>query len=434
MSERFLPIAALLCGAALLFVAHGAHGMIIPLRGDLEGFSKTTIGLIGTGWAVGYILGCLHMPRIVQRVGHVRAFSAAASACAVVILTVFISINATTWIILRAVAGFCTAGAYMIMESWLNERSTNDIRGMVFSIYVIVSTLGMTAGQMMLSWQDMAGVIPFMAVAIFYSMSLLPTSLSRAKSPEPLQDVSLDLKTLYRNSPVALAGCFLVGVTNSAYGNFAALYGKEIGLEISMIALMLSAALMGGAITQLPIGRLSDKFDRRQIMIYVALAASLTGIIIWFANPQNAVAVLAIMFVFGGLNFPIYSLAVAHANDYARPENFVNVAGGLLLVYGIGTIVGPLMAALFMDLLGSAGLFANTALVHGAIAIYALYRIGQREPVSDANRVEFQELPVTRTNTPETISWEIRADADSTAAPDNTDTTTQDRTGAGNGQ
>ncbi len=410
MSERFFPIAALLFGAAFLFVAHGAHGMIIPLRGDLEGFSKSIIGLIGAGWAVGYILGCLHMPRIVQRVGHVRAFGAVSATCAIVILALFIAIDATTWIVLRALAGFCTAGAYMIMESWLNERSTNDIRGTVFSIYVIISTLAMTAGQLMLSWQNMAGVMPFIAVAIFYCLSLLPTALSRAKSPEPLQDISLDLRSLYHNSPVALVGCFLVGITNSAYGNFAALYGKEIGLSVAMIAIMLSAALVGGSVTQLPIGRLSDKFDRRHVMIYVAMLASITGFVIWIVNPENANIVLAIMFVFGGLNFPLYSIAVAHANDYAKSENFVNVAGGLLLVYGIGTMVGPPLGAASMDVLGSAGLFVCTAFVHATIALYTLYRLGRRKPVSDKERVEFQGLPVTRTNTPETINWEHSAE------------------------
>jgi MFS family permease len=410
MASQLIPVAALLMGSALLLVAGGIHGLLLPIRGAMEGFSTTELGLIGTGWAVGFVLGCIIVPRIVRRVGHVRAYGVMASIAGVVILLNLLIISPWAWIGMRAFSGFCFAGAQMIVESWLNERCTRENRGTIFSVYQMVNFAASTAGQLLLATAPAEGFFFFVLGAIFYCLAILPSALSTAQTPRPLKTTKLDLRSLFRNSPVAAVGCFLIGLVNGAFGTLGAVYGQKIGLPTAVIAFFMSAAVLGGAITQVPLGKLSDKIDRRIVLIGVSVAAIVMSLIIAVIQPTHPIAIIVMIALFGGMIYPMYGLTVAHANDYAAPDDFVKVASGLLLMSGFGTMIGPIIGAVAMEHLGPAGLFTSFSMIHALLIGYTAFRISRRPAVRDVPRDAFQSVPPLKTATPETIALDPRAD------------------------
>ncbi|HEX2255359.1 MAG TPA: MFS transporter [Afifellaceae bacterium] len=410
LASQLLPIAALLASTAFLLIANGLHGLLLPVRGTLEGFSTTEIGLIGAGWAAGFVLGCLYAPHLVQRAGHVRAFGAAAAAAAIVVLLNGMVVAPWPWIGLRVLSGFALAMAFMIIESWLNERASNESRGTIFAVYMTVTYLGLTVGQLLLVTAEVGSTTLFMLVGIFFSLAVLPTALSKAASPLPLTRVSLNLPRLVENSPIAAFTILMVGVVNGAFGALAPVFAAAVGLPTSLIAVMMAAAIVAGALAQLPVGRLSDHFDRRHVLAASALGAALAGLAIFVFVPGGATLVM-LTAAYGTFAYVLYSLAVAHANDFAAPEDFVAVSGGLLLLYGIGTMVGPVAASYVMQAVRPGALFALTAVSHLAIAGYAIYRATRRPPAPEAEREAFAVVPVSRALTPQTAALDPRGEA-----------------------
>jgi MFS family permease len=412
MFATYRPILALLRGTAFLLAASGLHGLLLPLRGQEEGFSTASLGLLGTAWAGGFVAGCFFAPRLVRRVGHVRAFGAFAASGAIIALLTGLLINAPAWIVLRAFTGFTMAGAFMVIESWLNERATNENRGTVFGLYMMVTYASIMGGQMIVAAGDVKSASLFMVAGIFFCCSLIPTAVSSAASPAPLQDVRLDLKGLFSNSPVAFTGCVLIGVANGAWGTLGAVYGARIGISTPEIALMMSLVMVAGAAMQMPIGRISDKTDRRYVLAGASLGAALLALAIFVSTPRTSALVLAMTAGYGALAYTLYSLAVAHANDHAKPEDFVKVSGGLLLLYGFGTMIGPLLGAGLMGSLRPESLFLATALAHAALAGYTVLRVGKRAPVPVDDREAFQSLPADRAVTPESLRLDPRGEAE----------------------
>lgn len=412
MLRSIVPILALLAGTAFLLAASGLHSLLLPLRGGLEGFSTTSLGLLGTAWAGGFVAGCLIAPRLVLKVGHVRAFSAFAATAAIVALLTGLFIQPHIWIALRVLTGFAMSGAFMVIESWLNERATNETRGRIFSLYMVVTYLSITSGQMMVATGNIRGEHLFMAAGIFFCLALLPMALSTAVSPKPLQEIRLDLPTLYSNSPVAVVGCLLIGVANGSFGTLGAVYGAHTGIGTTLVALMMSVTVLAGALMQIPVGRLSDRTDRRHVLAAVAGAAAIVGLVFLIAAPRQASIILLLTGIYGGLAYTLYAIAVAHANDFAKDSDFVKISSGLLLLYGFGTIIGPILGALAMEYVSAEGLFLVTAVAHALTAAYAIRRSFVRPPVPSEEKGSFQTLAPERTITPEGLRLDPRADAD----------------------
>ena len=410
MARQIVPVLALLLSTAFLLAANGMHSLLLPLRGSAEGFTTAELGLIGPGWATGFILGCLTAPIVVRRVGHIRAFACSAAFASIIRLLNALVVLPLPWIFLRAGSGFFIAGAFMIIESWLNERVTNESRGTVFAIYLMVTYLGITAGQLGVGFGDPSTPTLFMLGAILFSLAILPTALSTAASPRPLTRVRLDLRKLFQNSPVAFLTVFLVGIINGAFGTLAAVWGTRIGLSTQLVALMMAMTVVSGAVTQLPAGRISDRTDRRYVIAGAAILAALVGFTIAALRPTEPWLVLTLVGCYGALTYPIYGLAVAHANDYAEASEFVAVAGGLLLLYGAGTMFGLLAAGAAMTELGPESLFLVTAASHVAIAAYAIYRTYKRAPIPGSVRESYQTVPSPRETTPETAALDPRAE------------------------
>ena len=403
MVRTIVPISALLLGSFFLLFAGGIHGLILPVRGTFEGFSAVQLGLLGTGWAVGYVSGCLYTARLVARVGHIRAFSVMASLAAITILLQLIFLDPYAWIALRAISGFCFAGAAMIVESWLSERAEPRTRGRIFGIYTMVNLVASTGGQLTLTMGDTTGFLFFVLGAIFYALALIPTAISSTASPKPLVSVRLDIRALWRNSPVAVFAVFMVGISNSAFGTLAAVYGSAVGLAVATIAVFNALPILLGAAAQIPVGILSDRLDRRKVLIGVALVALAAGAAFVLLAPQTPAANLVLVAVFGGAIYAMYPVIIAHANDNAADGNYIMISGGLLMVFGLGSIVGPLAAGAAMSTIGPTGLFMTTAVAHVLLILQAIWRISRRPPVPQEEKVDFVPVPGVRSTTPGTI-------------------------------
>ncbi|NBN64679.1 MFS transporter [Microvirga tunisiensis] len=406
-----LSIASLLLGSALLLMAGGLHGLLLPIRGLAEGFSDTALGMLGAGWAVGYVAGCMLVPVIVKRVGHIRTFGVLASVAAITMLLNLLFMTPTVWVPLRAVTGFCFAGAAMIVESWLNERASNQTRGRIFGIYTMINLGATTIGQMLLTLGDATGFVFFVVGSIIYSLSLLPTALSTAATPTPLTQARLDLGALWRNSPVAVVAVLLIGISNGAFGTLGAVYGRKIGLSISDIAVMMSLALLIGAIIQIPVGLLSDKVDRRAVLVGMGILATVTGLALSVADSMGPVAVIVLVSAFGGMIYSMYPVILAHASDHAAPGDFLKTSGGLLLIFGAGTMVGPVAAAALMSASTPGALFHVTAAAHLAMVLFTAWRMTRRPAVRVEEKSDFVPVIATaRFSTPESAVLDPRAD------------------------
>jgi MFS family permease len=396
-------------GAAFLLAGNGLHGLLLPMRGTAEGFSPTSLGFLGTPWATGFVLGCLFAQRLVRRIGHVRAFSAFASLIAIIALLTGLLVDPYWWIALRAVTGFSLAATSMIIESWLNERATNESRGAIFSFYMTINYTALVAGQMSIALGDIHTATFFMIAGILYCLALLPTAVSTAVSPAPLKEVSLDLKGLYRNSPVSFVGIFLVGIANGCFGTLGPVFGGAVHLSQTTIALLMSVTIFSGAVFQFPAGRLSDRMDRRYVLTGVAGTAGLAGLVLALGAPSHIDLLFALVALYGAMSYTLYPVTVAHANDFADPQNYVKVSSGLLLLYGLGTIVGPTIGGFAMAAISPYALFAVTAAAHLGVAAYAIVRIRMRAPVPSDERDAFHMLPSSRVATPESFALSPKA-------------------------
>jgi MFS family permease len=404
MVRGILPLAALLLGSAFLLFAGGVNSLILPVRGEAEGFTAASLGLLGTGWAAGYIAGCLRTPVLVARVGHIRAFGAMCAIAAIAVLLSLLLITPWVWIPVRALSGFCFAGAAMIVESWLNERSDASSRGRIFGIYTMVNLAATTAGQMVLTLGDPNGYFFFVLAAMVYCLALLPTAVSATKTPTPLTQVSLNLRGLWKNSPIAVVAVLMVGVSNSAFGTLAAVYAARIGLSLNDIALFASIPILAGAIFQIPVGITSDRYDRRLVLIVIAGFALLADALFVFSGLTHPIFVMGLAALFGATVFSMYPVIAAHANDHAEPGSYIQVSGGLLLVFGVGSIVGPTVAGFAMTSFGAATLFGVTGIAHILLILFALYRFKSAPAVAARDKGTFKAQPLARAYTPETAA------------------------------
>lgn len=407
MTQRILPIAALLFGSALLLFAGGVNGLLLPVRGSAEGFSATSLGLLGTFWALGYVSGCLLTPPLVARAGHIRSFSVMCAFAAVALLLSLLAIDAVAWLPLRAIQGFCFAGAAMIVESWLSERTEPSARGTVFGIYTMVNLFASTAGQMALTLGDASGYLFFVVGAIFYCLALVPTAISSSQQPRPLVSVKIDLRALWRNSPVAVAGVFFVGVSNGSFAALSAVYADRVGLVLTTIALFASLPILAGAVSQVPIGLLSDRMDRRKVLLGVTCAALVADLAFLLLAPEGRWLNLGLVCLFGASVFAMYPVLIAHANDHAPDGTFIQTSGGLLMIFGLGSIVGPLVAGLAMTGIGPGGLFYTSATAHVLMLGFTLWRIMRSDAVAQADKGSFVASPTARTATPETAAFSL---------------------------
>lgn len=389
------PIAMLLTSAAIVLAGNALEGVLLPLRADIEGFTRLEIGLIGSAYYAGLMIGCLGCPWVIARVGHIRAFAAFTSVATMSPLIEAIWTAPPVWWLIRGLTGVCFAGILMVFESWINGRASNETRGQVLATYTIINFTVIIFGQQLINVGDPASFELFSLAAIMFSLAAAPVALTLAPAPSFPKRPKLRLLWLYRLSPAALAGCAAAGLANGAFYSLGPVYARISGLPVSLIAFFMTFAVLGGALTQWPIGRLSDRIDRRRVISGLTGGAAIVGMCLFLASGAAAWLQLALAFLFGIAALPVYWISLAHANDYAEAEDTVDVSSNLLLVFSIAAIGGPVFASLLMERAGAGGLFVWTSFVHVCALLFVLLRMRTRAPMPPEERDAYVAMPKT---------------------------------------
>ena len=391
--QAFAPIAALLFSAALLLTGSGLQGALLPVRAYVESFTTLQVGILGATYFLGFAAGCLVGSRFVRRVGHIRTFTAMVSLASAMVLAHAMVLEPVVWWICRGVTGLSFAVLFMVIESWLNERSTNENRGRMFSIYTFIHFTVVAVGQMMLTLADPRAFTLFAGASILISLAALPVALTRAEAPAPLEAVRLRLPYLYRCAPIGFAGAAVVGLGNGAFWSLAPVYVLEIPLGggADMVAIFMSLAVVSGAIAQWPFGQVSDRVDRRVVILVSSIGSAVVGIAMGLFAHRWPAGLWVFPCLFGWFVFPLYALCAAYMNDWIESGEFVEAAGVLLLLFAVGSVAGSVAAAAAMQVLGPSGLFFFTATAHALLALFTVARMQVRAPLPVAEQEPFAE-------------------------------------------
>jgi MFS family permease len=396
---------ALFLGMGFIMLAHGYQGSLLGVRAVQENFGLVATGFMMSGYYVGYFIGAKTIPGFILRVGHIRVFAAFASIASIVILMHSILIHPFTWFILRVVTGISMVSIYTIAESWLNDRSSNKNRGSVLSIYMIVLYGSMGIGMFFLNFSKPENFQPFILVSLFMSLALIPILLTKRKAPTFKKISSMSLRELYEVSPLGMVGSLFYGTAQSALFSLLAVYAASMNFTIFEISLVTFLLAISGAVAQFPIGKLSDKFDRRLVIVYTTFGAAFFALCAIVASnqmylPDNLATsktwfyIFLILFSFCSL--PMFAIIFAHTNDYIPKEKFVAAGAGLQFAFGLGAISGPFLCSVFMDVIGSNGYFVFLIIFHSIIGIFAIHRMRIRGSVENPDS-QFVAMPQTIT-------------------------------------
>jgi MFS family permease len=377
----FLPILSLLIGVALLTAGNALLGTLVSLRMALEGFPRVVSGVVMSAYFAGFLLGARYAPRIIDRVGHIRAFAAFAATAAAAATAQALAISPLPWIVLRAAVGFAIAGELMVAESWLISTARTANRGRVFSLYMMAVYLAFGSGQLALALGDPAGLDLFLVATLFLSLSILPIVLTRATAPATPPTSRLRLRRIYDVAPLGLVAALVAGVAVGAVQSIGPQFAREIGLPQARIAWFMGAFFLSGLLLQWPAGHLSDRVDRRGVLAAMALLTAVTFTALAGVDDDAFAWLIGLAIVGGGAVATLYPLSVAHAHDRLREESVVAVTASLLLIYGLGAVAGPILATTLMVGVGAPGLFYAGAGPCLALAGYAAFRMYRHAPV-----------------------------------------------------
>lgn len=405
--SQFRAVAGILASIFLFVAANGLMSTLIPVRAEDAGFTSLAIGIIGSAYYAGFVLGCLLAPRLLVRTGHVRTFSVAAGIAAATVLLQSMIIDESVWALARLSFGFAAASIYTVVESWLNDRATNETRGRILALYLTVNYGGIVVGQWSYTSAAPTSFVLFNLAAIFYALCLVPVGVTRLPQPAFSGEVpALRPLRLFRIAPVGVAGCIAVGAANGAVWTLAPLYAHDYGLRNVMLAAFMSAFTAAGALMQTPAGRLSDGMDRRYMILGMSLAGGLSALALAVLGGLDAVSAIGLFALYGATALPIYGLSVAHANDRVPRENFVATSATLLLINALASVVGPTLAAAIMIRTSAMALFLFVAGVHGLHVLFVLWRLKVAERPADLHRERY--APVVPQATPTALELDPR--------------------------
>ena len=368
----------LLAGVMLLMVGNGIQGSLLGIRGALEGFSTFQMSFVMAGYFLGFLGGSRLAPVMIRRVGHVRVFAALGSLISAVLVLYPVVTDVWAWSVMRVLIGFCFSGVYVTAESWLNNASSNETRGQALSAYMIVQMIGIIASQILLNVGDPSGFVPFILPSVLVSLAFLPILLSA--TPAPVFDTTqrMGFARLFQISPLGCAGMLLTGGVYAAMMGMAGVWGMSVGLTVPQISVFVGAMYAGGLVLQFPVGWISDRMERRRLILLLALAGA--GVMALASVAPAAFGLLvALAFVLGGIVNPLYALLIAHTNDFLPKEEMAGASAGLLFLNGLGAVAGPLATGWMMEQLGPSGFFIFIAGLLGALAVYVLWRMTRRD-------------------------------------------------------
>ncbi|MFK7753264.1 MAG: MFS transporter [Sedimentitalea sp.] len=404
---------ALLLGMGLLMVGNGLQGTLLGVRGEIEGFSTLEMSFVMSAYFLGFLGGSRMAPELIRRVGHVRVFAALASFISAVMILYPFAAHPAFWILGRVVIGFCFSGVYVTAESWLNNAASNANRGKALSLYMIVQMVGIVSAQGLLLAGDPAGYESFVIASVLISVSFAPILLSI--SPTPAFDTTkpMSLRQIMKISPLGCVGMFLLGGVFSAQFGMSAVYGARAGLTLTEISIFVASFYVGALLLQYPLGWLSDRMDRRVLILIVAGVGGCGAILGMMVGDVFLVLLMA-AFVVGGLTNPLYSLLIAHTNDFLEHDDMAAASGGLVFINGLGAIAGPVITGWLMGdaVFGPPGFFLFMAGLMFALAVYALYRTTQRPTVAIEDTGTFAPIHPGATSVAVEYAQEITIEAE----------------------
>lgn len=392
MISSLLSVVSLLMSVAILLIGHGLQLTLLPLHANGLGWSTQWIGFLGSAYFLGFVAGCISVPILLSAVGHIRVFAVLCACAAISLLSMGIFTNVWLWLLGRFVIGWSISGLYMTIESWLNERADAQHRGSILSIYAIITMVSICVGQFIIGLPVKYPEILFMVATIFWVCSILPVGLVRNGAPKAVPRVSFHPKKLYDISHVAVVGAFLSGVITGGFWALAPVFAKNRGLALEQISYFMATAILGGALLQFPFGRLSDRMDRRRVVVMMALLGLLVCLSLPMVANYEPTWLPPMMLVFGGVSFPLYAILMAHANDNAK-LGLVEISSGILMMNGAGSVVGPLIVAPLMKVTDYA-LFVVAGTAFAMLAVWTMSRILVHR-VERQNFEPFADVPKT---------------------------------------
>lgn len=393
MRSIWRTLGPLLVAMMFLEIGSGLLGVLVPYRAQSVNFPVWAIGLLGTAYYAGFVIGCIAVPSIIARFGHIRAFTGLAGLTAAGILAHGLFVSEGVWIFLRGGVGFCFAGLYLAVESWLNTSAADATRGRVLSSYVVVSWVGVISGKLIFGQIDPALYEPFAVAALAICLSTVFVAFASTPQPLPPPPGRLQFGKLYQNAPVGLIGCILIGAANGSFWSLAPVFIATREHTPAGVGLFMAFAVLGGAVSQWPLGWVSDRMDRRLVILLAALSAGVFALALALVQPSGEAGLFALAAGFGATALPLYSLCVAHANDSVVQEDFVEVSGSLLMAFGVGATAGPFLAAFLMDYVTSGSLFLFTGMAHFSLAAYVAIQVSQRSAAPKEQKSAFVSVP-----------------------------------------
>ena len=382
---------ALFTGIGILMVAHGLQGSLMGVRSVIEEFNFLATGTMMSGYYVGYFFGSHITPKLVLRVGHIRVFAAFASMASLSILIISAYVNPIVWTFARFITGMSIVSCFIVAESWLNDRANNRTRGKILSSYMFITYMGLAIGMLLLNFDSPKNYKPFILVSILLSIALVPILLTKRKAPKFKKISTMKLKDLYKTSPLGVVSSFCTGIIHSVIFTLTAVYAATMNFSIFEISLLLFLITIAGALTQWPIGYLSDLYDRRNIIIITTITSAIFCALIFIASVEalqlmylatewgtSKLMFFIFITIYAGASLSLYPLNLAHTNDFVPKEKFVAAGGGLQLIFGLGAIGGPIACSIFMNKFGPNSFFIFLLIFHVIIGLFGIYRITRR--------------------------------------------------------
>lgn len=390
-----VSLSPVLGSAAILTLGFALLSTLVPVRLSLEAIPVGLVGVVSSLYFVGFVLGTLACPAVVERVGHIRTFAAFAATAAACSLGHALVVDPVVWGVLRLGTGFSIAFLFVIVESWLNARSPNAVRGAVMATYMAVYYSSAGGGQALLTLADPAGHHLFVLAAMMIALSLVPLALSPGGVPPTVSGERLGLRRLIAISPLGVAGCLCTGLLIGAIMNLGPLYALSLNADSDWIAAFMATVLIGGFLLQYPLGRLSDRFDRRTVILWLCVATTALAVVLFVLPAPGPWVILPLIALYGGLTTTLYPISLSHANDFMDSAKLVPASAGLLLCFGGGAVLGPAVAGPVMGMVGPEGLFLFSALVGAGLSLFTLVRMGRRSALPNAEQSSFVAVPVT---------------------------------------
>ncbi|WP_372804566.1 MFS transporter [Loktanella salsilacus] len=406
---------ALFLGMFMLMIGNGLQGTLLGLRGEIEGFSTLQLSIVMSGYFVGFLFASKMAPEMIRRVGHVRVFAALGSTISAVLIMYPVLADPIAWTLGRVVIGFCFCGVYVTAESWLNDASSNETRGQALSLYMIVQMAGIVTAQFIITRGDVSGFVLFIVPSVLVSMAFAPILLSIKPTPAFGRTKPMKVVQLIRTSPLAAVGMFLLGGVFSAQFGMSAVYGARAGFSVGEISLFVSAIYLAALVAQYPIGWMSDRLDRRILIIAVALIGGVGCLAGAFWPASYTLAVVSGALV-GGTSNPLYALLIAYTNDYLEKEDMAAASGGLLFINGVGAIMGPLTLGYMLDTMGPRGYWVFLGVLMFAVGMYGIFRMSRRSraDIGNDNVTTYANFPMTTSPILAEMAQEVYLDAEET--------------------